>query len=437
MEINVSKSLNDLAEIFSQNGGTLYIVGGYVRNAILGFCETDVDLCGALTTDEIRSFLDKDLYTIKVVNPKLGTIHINPKFSDEEYEYTTFRAENYQKGGKHSPLEVVFVKDIKLDASRRDFTANSIYYDIKNKTIIDFYNGVQDVNNRVLRTVETPEYVFNNDGLRMLRMVRIACELDFSINNDCFDTACKMIDQLKDISHERYNKEIVSILFADYKYDHIKNPYSVIMGMKLLSQMKAWQYILPNICSTVSTKIFNEKLQNGEWVKLLSLAPAPHRITTFTIDILNCLGLTLDKYNILNILGINGIMLSHDEVELQTKIIVGYDTIMRGFLNEDDKRLFIQDYSDLLDRICGVVNLVKPTNDLIILRDVMLLDNVPMSVSSLAINGNDLIEKFPKLNKKEFSNIFNQLLRLCCFAPELNNKKSLLGLVEKKYKKYI
>ena len=432
MSMNVSKSLIELANIFRQNGGALYIVGGYVRNAILGFCETDIDLCGPMTVGEIEQFLDKDLYKINVVNPKLGTIHISPKYTDEEYEYTTFRAENYAKGGAHSPTHVEFVRDITLDASRRDFTANCIYYDICEDKIVDFYNGVSDVNSHILRTVETPEYVFSSDGLRMLRMVRIACELDFNIDSQCFDTAKSMISQLADISHERFNKEIVSILFADYKYNYIKNPHACVMGLRLLSNLGAWRYILPEIVTLVGADNLTTLLTQN-WLHLTPRAPAPHRVTAFVIDMLTALGLELNRANVSKILGTTGIMLQKSEVDLQARLVEAFVIALRGFANDDEKRLFVQSNSQIWDRLLGLVALEKPTDDLSILRDVMVLDGVPMTIAELAINGNDLMRVYPTLDKTKYSEVFEYLLKLCCESPEINKPKILLDIVGKKF----
>ena len=434
MQIKISNTLRDLAENFHNNGSTLYIIGGYVRNAILGFCETDIDLCGDMTVDTLRTILDKDLYRVELVNPKLGTVHIYPKFSDEEFEYTTFRSENYSSGGAHSPDEVVFVKDIRLDASRRDFTANCIYYDIFNDTIVDLYGGVADVNSKILRTVETPSFVFSNDGLRMLRLVRIASELDFSIDEECLNTAINMISQLKDISHERFNKEIVSILFADYKYDYIHNPHAPIMGINLLSRMNAWQYILPNITKELGDDVVNSRL-NGNWCKMLSSATAPHRITAFVVDMLNALQLPLIPTFINDILGTKGIMLQKSEVQLQTQIISAYVQILNGFDTDNAKRIFIQRNSELLDRILGFASITSDINNYRLTRDLMIMDNVPMTLKDLAITGKDLIQHFPNLDKKQFSIILNDLLDSCCLMPEINKPQHLLSIVKQKFVK--
>ncbi|MBR7090840.1 MAG: CCA tRNA nucleotidyltransferase [Clostridia bacterium] len=434
MQIQITDTLRSLAEIFHNSGSTLYIVGGYVRNAILGFCETDIDLCGDMTVEELRNILDKDLYKVEVVNPKLGTVHILPRFSDEEFEYTTFRAENYSAGGAHSPEDVVFVKDISQDASRRDFTANAIYYDIYNDTIVDFYDGVNDVNSRILRTVETPNYVFSNDGLRMLRLVRIASELDFSIDDTCFDTAINMVSQLKDISHERFNKEIVSILFADYKYHHIHNPHAPVMGVNLLSKMHAWQYIFPKLAEIVGVDTFNTRLQ-GNWCQLLALAPPPHRITAFVVDILRTLELPPTSQYIRDILGVSGIMLQKSEVQLQTNIILAYYDILNGFRDDTTMRLFIQAHSNMLDRILGFTSLSMDVNNFYLTRDLMVMDGVPMTLQDLAITGNDLIEHFPQIQKQQYSTILRELLSTCCLMPEANTREKLFSIIKYKFDK--
>ena len=284
MKINVTKNLKELSLLFENNGHQLYLVGGYVRNAILGFCETDVDLCGTATVAEVLSFVPKNLYSVELVNKKLGTLHLISKFNDEIFEYTTFRSENYPQGGKHSPEEVVFVRDIKLDAKRRDFSANAIYYDIKNEKIVDFYDGVKDTKAHVLKTVETPEVVFKSDGLRMLRMVRFACELNFKIDKHTFDVAKQMISNLNSISHERFGKEIGNTLFADYKYSAIDNQQSHVQGIVYLTKLNAWPYVFGKLYKTFN---IDKALPTKDFSKLLKVSTSANRTLCFVIDFLN------------------------------------------------------------------------------------------------------------------------------------------------------
>ena len=198
--IKISSNLDKLAYKL-KNKADLFIVGGYVRNSLLNIYNTDIDLCSKLTIDELKDILSDSDFKIEEKNSFLGTAIIS--CDNEYYEYSTFRTEQYENGGNHSPKQVQFVNDLKQDALRRDFTANCIYYNISKKCLIDPYNGIKDVKNEILRTIETPQFVFSSDGERILRLIRIACELNFKIERQTYKMAKKMCYHLKDISPAR------------------------------------------------------------------------------------------------------------------------------------------------------------------------------------------------------------------------------------------
>ena len=139
MFIPVSENLIKLSKFFPEN---LFIVGGYVRNAIMGIKSGDIDLASNVDIDEISKILKENGYKIKVKNSKYNSITIQK--DGESYEFTSFRKDFYEDNGKHCPIKVERTEDIKEDASRRDFTINAIYYNINKDEIVDFYHGVVD-----------------------------------------------------------------------------------------------------------------------------------------------------------------------------------------------------------------------------------------------------------------------------------------------------
>lgn len=432
MELNLSNDLIDLAKIFAKNGARLYIVGGFVRNAILGFCETDIDICSKLLPEEISSMLDKK-FEVKLVNAELGTVHI--KVNGVEYEHTTFRAEEYTKGGVHSPKSVRFVDDIPLDASRRDFTANAIYYDILSGEVIDYYNGVTDVKSHILRTVETPEYVFSRDGLRILRMVRIASELNFGIDSHSFDVAKNMVAQLDDISQERFNKEIVSILFADYKYDAVIAPNAYISGLKKMGELGAWEYVLPKLVEVLGREKVKSLNQNN-WLNLILTAQPALRISALVADICAYLNVEISKTVVDAILGVGGIMLNKKECDRQYRIVSAFNEIKNGDIFTDERgRMFLQSIDNISNEVLGLCDLAHIGKRLHQIKRLMQLDNVPFNLKQLNINGNDIIECYPEIERNLYSQILNKLLGACAIMPELNKKELLLNETKSIYKK--
>lgn len=174
----LEKNLKLLSELF-KNKTPIYIVGGFIRDKLLSINSSDIDLCSNLNLSELENILKNSNFKLKIKNIKLGTAII---YNNEiSFEYSVFRREIYSnnKQGKHNPEKIEFITELKEDALRRDFTINSLYYDICSNKLIDIFNARKDINNKLLRTVTTK--TLNYDGERILRLIRFACELNFKI----------------------------------------------------------------------------------------------------------------------------------------------------------------------------------------------------------------------------------------------------------------
>ena len=173
MKLELNQELIELNKEFKKKGKKLYVVGGYVRDYLLGKISTDIDICSSMTPQEIKDSIKS--FDIDVFNKKLGSTHISK--NGRTFEHTTFRVDYYHDDGCHSPYEVEFTDDVYTDSFRRDFTINSIYYDIQQDEFLDFYGGIKDIELKQVKAIVSPDYVFGSDGTRLLRMVRQACEL--------------------------------------------------------------------------------------------------------------------------------------------------------------------------------------------------------------------------------------------------------------------
>ena len=247
MKIKVDKCLIELAKIFGEDN-PLFIVGGYIRDQIIGIKNSDIDLACNLNLQDLQKLLKNTNYSVKVKNKNLGTAIIS--FKDKVFEYSTFRKESYLGFGEHSPNSIIFDASIIEDASRRDFTMNAIYYKILTKEIFDFYGGVRDILNKCIRTVETPELVLKNDGLRILRMIRFASELNFFIDNETFAAANKYVSNLNNISQDRLRDEFFKIIYANksnakvLKRNTCFSKNLAYNGIKLMDKLNIWSYIV-------------------------------------------------------------------------------------------------------------------------------------------------------------------------------------------------
>lgn len=222
--IKYPEVLNQLCKCF--NGEKLYIVGGCVRDSLSGnFKTNDIDLCGGFCPENFEKNLQKNGFELIQKNQKFGVYFIRKeKFS---CEFARFRTEKYKNAGEHSPSSVEFISDIKQDAKRRDFTINAIYYSINDNKIVDYYNGVDDIAKQIIRTIETPEFVFENDAVRIFRMVKYSCLYGYNIEKSTFDAARQNVSKIELLSDNMRRNEINKL------FDIVKKFSGIIQKLKI------------------------------------------------------------------------------------------------------------------------------------------------------------------------------------------------------------
>ena len=222
----------------------LYIVGGAVRDHLAGYSlkDADWDLASAATDEEFCAAARACGFSVRAVYPATGTV----KAEDPDgigYEYTRFRSDKYVRG-IHTPAEICFTDDIARDARRRDFCADAVYYDIAADEYADPLGGIPDIRARVLRTVAPAEKVFGEDGLRLLRLARIAAQTGFSPDGACLAGAGKNAALIRDIVPERIFRELDLLLHADEKPGGADGPYR---GLCILRKTGVFAHILPEL----------------------------------------------------------------------------------------------------------------------------------------------------------------------------------------------
>ena len=216
--VSLPESLIRIAERVSARGCRLFAVGGLVRNTLLGLPVSDIDICSALTPDETIELAHEMGFKVVPKGIAFGMVEIHA--DGQKFEHTTFRADKYSAGGAHRPTSIQFSKTPEEDSRRRDFSVNALYCDILTREILDPSGGLPDLENRVLRTSSIdPEIVLADDGLRILRLVRFAAELQFKIDPATFACASRLCGNLRDISAERIRDELNKLLLCDIKYD--------------------------------------------------------------------------------------------------------------------------------------------------------------------------------------------------------------------------
>ncbi len=222
----------------------LYVVGGSVRDFLARKKPAfyDYDICAPLSSDEFCTIATACNFTIKSIFKSTGTVKLKDD-AGVEYEYSCFRSDKYVRG-KHVPDEIFFTDDISLDAKRRDFTANAVYYHIQKDQFVDPLNGIPAIAEKRLTTVDLPEKVFGEDGLRLMRLARQTAQLGFTPDEACLTGAKKNAQLIQDITSERIYAELTAILHAEDKYGNIGGAYQ---GLSLLENIGVFGYLFPEL----------------------------------------------------------------------------------------------------------------------------------------------------------------------------------------------
>ena len=198
----VPKEVKQLFTIFKKNGFKLFIVGGAVRDTLLGKQIKDYDLATDAPSETVELILKKAKIRTIGTGAQFGVI--NAYIGDEEYEIATFR-EDVGKGRR--PDSVIF-SDIETDVKRRDLTINALFYDIETKEIVDLVGGIEDIKNKVVRTVGDAEERFDEDRLRVLRAIRFAGRVGSQLD-PAIDRALRKNNSLEGVSGERIRDEFL------------------------------------------------------------------------------------------------------------------------------------------------------------------------------------------------------------------------------------
>lgn len=221
----MDKIILNILKKLEKSGYSAYIIGGYVRNKLLGINSSDIDICtNALPKDIIRLFkLKKD------TKDNYGSVNIKTK--KYNIDITTFRSElNYIN---HKPTNIEYVDDLETDLIRRDFTINSIVMDSKEE-IIDIFNGVNDLNNRLVKCIGDTKSKLTEDPLRILRAMRLSIIYNLELDKEIIKFIKNNKELVKKISYYRRKEELDKIFSSKNKLNGIK----LLKDLKLLDVLE-------------------------------------------------------------------------------------------------------------------------------------------------------------------------------------------------------
>ncbi|MCR4922581.1 MAG: CCA tRNA nucleotidyltransferase [Lachnospiraceae bacterium] len=230
MQLNLPNKVSLIIDTLQAGGYEAYAVGGCVRDSLMGRKPKDWDITTNAKPVEIKRLFKRTVDT----GIQHGTVTV--LFGKESYELTTYRIDGIYEDKRH-PKEVTFTGDLAKDLERRDFTINAMAYNDK-EGLVDLFKGLEDLGSHTIKAVGNPLERFDEDALRIMRALRFAAELDFEIEEETLKAIEKKSGDLKKISAERIQTELVKLLCSDHP-EKVLGLYETGMSKVILPELDA------------------------------------------------------------------------------------------------------------------------------------------------------------------------------------------------------
>ncbi len=459
----------NIAEFLQDNGYRAFLVGGSIRDILLGKTPQDFDVATDAYPEEIEKIFPKSIPT----GAKFGTVTvIGTSSSGENYDVqvTTYRNEADYFGGRW-PAKVEFARTIQEDLSRRDFTINSIALDLQNfdndevdliKMLVDPYEGLKDLEAGIIRAVRDPMERLTEDGLRAVRACRLASQLGFSIEENTFKAVKETNHITAQVSAERFRDEFIKILF--------KSPKPSV-GLMLLKESGILKLFIPELieCIGVVQPEFHTDDVFDHSLKTCDLAEDRVKIAALFHDLGKARTMTEDEKGIHfyghDVVGaemateiLKRLKFSNEEIDRNVRLIRWHmfyypSADWRKSSQEEQKddkgwrdgairRLIInvggeEGIDDLLrlriaDAAANPKNEFDPKelDELSERVAIVRASDMALKVTDLAISGEDLMKELGLQPGKQLGAILNYLLEKVLDEPILNKKEDLLKLAQ-------
>ncbi len=445
----IPKEIKNIIEELGKAGFEAFIVGGCVRDFLVGREPKDWDIATNAKPEDIQKIFKNSFYENKFLT--VTVITDSAKDNLKEIEITTYRSDAKYSDKRH-PDEVVYAKNIQEDLSRRDFTINAIAIKTSGlkKDVIDPFEGQKDLKKKILRTVGNPEERFSEDALRMLRAVRLATTLDFKIEEETAKAIIKNSIWLEAVSKERIRDEFVKIVMSEKPAE----------GIELLRELNLLKYILPELlenygvsqnkhhiydCYQHALKAleFCAKKKLNVYVRLASLF---HDIAKPRVKAGEGENATFYNHEIVGAKVtfqiLNRLKFSKKDIEKITKLVryhlfyYNVGEVTESSVRRLVKNVGMENIEELLqvrqaDRIGSGVPKAEPYKLRHLKYIIEKVSKDPISAKMLKVNGKDIMETLKITPGPKIGYILNILLEYVLDDPEKNDKEFLLSEVQK------
>ncbi len=394
--MNLTEDVHYILNTLNNSGFESFVVGGCVRDYLMGNTPKDFDITTSAKPDHIKNLFNKTIDT--GIEHGTVTVVLNKK----NYEVTTFRIDGEYTNNR-SPVEVVFTTDIVKDLKRRDFNMNAIAYN-KSSGFVDPFNGRIDIENKIISGVGDPLVRFTEDALRMFRAIRFSTQLDFTIDLPTYDAILQKNYLVNSLSVERIRDEFTKMLLSTHIYK-----------LSFIIQTELFKHYLLSFHKYLETHL-------GEIINILNLSKKD-LVIRYSILLYN--------------MGVHDAKKFLTFLKFDNKTITEVCNLISAYLepipnSDTDVRFLIKKYGYytinnlfyILNDLCNI-SMLKQIKHLNTCQNL----NLPIFIKDLSINGNDLKSLGVK-NGVDIGRILNLLIDDVIKNPNLNNYDSLSILVK-------
>ena len=407
MKINLPSKVKYIIDKIYENNYEAYIVGGCVRDTILGIEPNDYDI----TTNAMPKVIMEIFKEFRCIETGIEHGTVSVVIDEDIYEITTYRIEGEYKDHRR-PENVDFTNKLDEDLKRRDFTINSMAYNEK-EGLIDLFGGKVDLENKIIKTVGNPYDRFNEDGLRMIRAIRFSSKLDFKIESNTLLAIYDNAQIIKNISLERITDEFNKIILSNKPENIIYLFKTQLLNYLNISSEKDEQKIIQMYKKFALLSKFDKVL-------IKRLVALDYLIEELNINCKSfCKELVYSKKIIKNHDIILNLM-KETEIKVLNKVRV------KKILSKIDKNLF-EEYLDINRVIYGdeknfdkIIDILKEIEE----------NKECYRVKDLEVDGKDIMALGYK--NKDIGQVLNYLLEEVISNPTLNKKDLLIKKIKEK-----
>ena len=444
MILEIPKNAETILHILENAGYEAYVVGGCVRDSILGRKPDDWDITTSAKPEQVKELFHRTVDT----GLQHGTVTV--LMEKEGYEVTTYRVDGEYEDGRH-PKEVTFTASLEEDLKRRDFTINAMAYN-PSGGLVDLFGGLEDIDRKIIRCVGDPLDRFTEDALRIMRAVRFSAQLGFSIEEETRKALKVLAPNLKHVSAERIQVELVKLLMSPHP-DYLRTAYEAGITAEFLPEFDACMETsqnTPHHCYTVGEHILHS-LCHVRADRVLRITMLLHDIGKPVVRKTDENG--RDHFKTHGNAGekmagqiLRRLKFDNDTIRKVTRLVKWHDDRPEGTLKsvrravnrigEDLFPLYLEvQQADMLAQ--SLYRRSEKQARLDSVRDAyrqIIEEKQCVSLKTLAVTGRDLIENGYRPGR-EIGEKLEKLLNLVLEDPEKNQKEILLEIIRKDQEK--